>query len=114
MRVRGMRGGPMKPSRRCFPLLLERKGNPLMFEERIARGIALLDKYRPEWRSLISLERLDMYSVEDCVLGQVYGNFGIGLDALKAQQLRDLLPVSAYAFALCDDDLYALNTASFV
>lgn len=41
--------------------------------ERVLRGIALLDERGPkDWRDSIDLERLDMSSPWDCVLGQLY------------------------------------------
>ena len=40
--------------------------------ERIEKGAAWLDKVKPEWRSLIDTETLDMRAGDVCVLGQVF------------------------------------------
>lgn len=54
-----------------------------MFEDRIAKGVALLDQKRPGWENEISLVELDLKDPNDCVLGQVYGSFGTGANDLK-------------------------------
>lgn len=42
-------------------------------EQRVARGIALLDERGPEgWRDRVNLDDLDMINPRRCVLGQVY------------------------------------------
>ena len=47
------------------------------------RGIALLDDYGPiNWRAQIDLDRLDIQSGFACVLGQLYGTYSRGADAL--------------------------------
>jgi hypothetical protein len=40
--------------------------------QRVARGAALLDAQVPNWRDRIDVDRLNMRSGEDCVLGQLY------------------------------------------
>jgi hypothetical protein len=40
--------------------------------ERVERGAAWLDEVKPEWRTLIDAEGLQMYSPQFCVLGQVF------------------------------------------
>ncbi len=37
-----------------------------------------LDRLKPGWASRINTERLDMGSVQQCILGQLYGTFGQG------------------------------------
>jgi hypothetical protein len=49
---------------------------------RAAAGAALLDRHRPGWARRIDLDRLDLASAEDDVLGQLDGSFEEGLDAL--------------------------------
>jgi hypothetical protein len=41
--------------------------------ERVVRGAALLDERMPGWEAKIDLDRLDLNSAWDCVLGQLYG-----------------------------------------
>jgi len=43
-----------------------------MYEEQIARGIAVLNERRPSWRELIDMEQLDVISVMTCPVGQAY------------------------------------------
>ncbi len=40
-------------------------------ERRVARGAAMLDDRWPGWRDLIDWDRLDVASVDDCILGQL-------------------------------------------
>ena len=54
-----------------------------MFEEHVARGIRLLDQVRPGWYNEIDWAGLVMEWPQDCILGQLYGGFGEGVDALK-------------------------------
>lgn len=52
------------------------------------RGIELLDQERPGWRSEINVRFLDMsaafnvVSPEGCILTQLYGTYGRGLERL--------------------------------
>lgn len=50
--------------------------------EWVARGATLLDEKRPGWAGQVSKDRLAMVSCTKCVLGQIYGDFGLGLSAL--------------------------------
>jgi hypothetical protein len=51
-------------------------------QERVARGIALLDAHCPDWPWRVNTDQLDLFSNKRCVLGQLYGNFGKALKAL--------------------------------
>ena len=42
--------------------------------KRVQNGIKLLNQHRPNWRSLVSLDRLEMSKTDDCILGQVFAN----------------------------------------
>lgn len=46
--------------------------------ERVQAGINWLDDHRPDWRSMIDLESLDLANPWACVLGQVAGVLGGG------------------------------------
>jgi hypothetical protein len=48
----------------------------------VARGAALLNERVPGWRERLQLRRLHMEDCEQCVLGQIYGDYVMGLDAL--------------------------------
>jgi hypothetical protein len=49
---------------------------------RIPEGMALLDAYDPDWVSKIDLNILDMYDYNHCILGQLFGDYRTGRDAL--------------------------------
>jgi len=51
-------------------------------EARVARGVALLDKNLPGWRTVVNPDILDMTSDTACVLGQLYGRYISGCSAL--------------------------------
>lgn len=46
-----------------------------IFETRIDAGIKWLDEQRPDWRSRVDLDYLNMGDASDCILGQVFGHF---------------------------------------
>jgi hypothetical protein len=46
-----------------------------MWKEQVDKGVAYLDKERPGWRELIDPDKLNISSLHDCILGQVYGYF---------------------------------------
>ena len=48
-----------------------------------ARGAAYLDNRRPGWHNEIDVDNLDLRSLDACVLGQLYGDWGAGQDALE-------------------------------
>jgi hypothetical protein len=44
-------------------------------EQRVARGVALLDERVPDWRERIDTDRLDMVDGTACVVGQLQRSF---------------------------------------
>lgn len=46
---------------------------------RVAAGAALLDRVRPGWEADIRLDDLNVLDCFACVLGQLYGNYGMGV-----------------------------------
>lgn len=46
--------------------------------ERVQRGAALLDVQHPYWWKKVKASDINMTSDFTCVLGQVYGSFGVG------------------------------------
>jgi hypothetical protein len=55
----------------------------LPLEVRVKEGMRLLDERGPErWWERIDLDTLDVASSCNCVLGQTYGGYGDGVDAL--------------------------------
>ena len=60
----------------------------LTLQERIRYGIALLDAYGPKnWRNritrAITKKRLDLKNPKHCILGEVYGDYFVGLRQLN-------------------------------
>ena len=53
--------------------------------ERVEAGAALLDRKRRSktWRRKIDLKQLNLESCQDCILGQLYGGYSVGLDRLE-------------------------------
>lgn len=82
-----------------------------MIRERVRRGIAMLDNKGPrDWRYKIDLGTLDMISSKRCVLGQVYGFLGYGLNELGMKTLHAWMDdpkwreVCDHGFALLSGD----------
>ena len=53
-----------------------------VLRKRVERGATLLDAEQPGWCKRIDLVTLDMGDTEQCVLGQMYGHYSDGVDAL--------------------------------
>lgn len=51
--------------------------------ERVEKGAALLDQRVPGWDQQIELYRLSIASIYNCILGQLYGDYGYGYRALN-------------------------------
>lgn len=51
-------------------------------KQRIDRGAALLDEKKPGWAGEIDISTLNVDSYFDCVLGQLYGTFALGSEAI--------------------------------
>jgi len=62
-------------------------------QDRIRRGVALLDREVPDWHERVSIDRLNVISDNYCVLGQLFGSYQVGLIAL------DLVGGVAHGFA---------------
>lgn len=50
--------------------------------ERVAAGAAFLNEVLPGWEKKIVLESLDINQWEECILGQLFGDFDKGCDQL--------------------------------
>lgn len=53
-----------------------------MMQDRIKRGLELLDTEARGWENEIDLTILDMGDSDVCILGQLYGTYRDGLEAL--------------------------------
>lgn len=70
------------------------------FLSQVQMGARKLDQENPDWRKKINLARLNIRDLRDCILGQVYGNFGVGYSTLFGR----LSPAEliAHGFAMAD------------
>lgn len=50
--------------------------------EYVLRGVALLDSEVPGWRERIDPDQLFLHDCYQCILGQLFGGFFLGLNAL--------------------------------
>lgn len=50
--------------------------------DRVAAGAAFLDAQRPGWRDRVDATTLSMGSSSRCVLGQLFGDYHVGIEAL--------------------------------
>ena len=73
--------------------------------ERVAAGAAALDEREPGWHERIDLARLATSSCRRCVLGQVFGRFITGREALGTDgaELGDRETI-AFGFAVTGDE----------
>ena len=60
-----------------------------MSDERIEAGIALLDEKVPGWEQHIDIQRLNMGDCKRCILGQLYGDYNIGIKKLEIGLMQD-------------------------
>lgn len=80
-----------------------------MFKENVEKGVHLLNEKCPGWFEKIDLEKLFMQSCDECVLGQLFGNFikGTGILLPGASAIDFGFSISAYNFR--DSDWSALR-----
>jgi hypothetical protein len=84
-----------------------------MYEDRVAKGAALLDRVRPGWAGEVAADRLAMESCDKCVLGQLYGNYWAGFRALLMPPgPRTIYRAGDFGFTL--HDLEQLNDGPYV
>lgn len=55
---------------------------PDTVEEAVSFGIAVLDEHAPGWATGIDVETLYLKDGDRCVLGQLFGDYGVGCDML--------------------------------
>jgi hypothetical protein len=80
------------------------KGEGSMFEDRVAKGAALLDEHRPGWARLVALNRLAMETCDQCILGQVCGDYYDGWKKLLPRLPRKWHRSSDYGFTLAGEE----------
>lgn len=85
--------------------LLRRLAHPLecRYRRRVDRGARLLDAKRPDWYDRVNLLTLDMGSRGYCVVGQLYGNYGLGILAvLRVDGRQHGFNAVSWRFSLLD------------
>jgi hypothetical protein len=60
------------------------------YEERVAKGIALLDEKFPNWAGLIDLERLSIADGSRCVTAQLAQGHGYGASFVQGMEMLGL------------------------
>lgn len=61
--------------------------------ERVESGAKLLDDYASDWYRFVDLGRLDIQSIQNCILGQIFGSFrngtrDLGFEGDRAEEER--------------------------
>lgn len=79
-----------------------RRITPEKVRERVDRGATYLDEVDPEWYQRVDAETLELGDGEQCVLGQMHGEFRLGLGrshliSMSSAPRASLSPV-AYGF----------------
>lgn len=54
--------------------------------EAVTAAIAVLDQHEPHWRDRVNLDQLEQMSHDRCILGQVFGRWSAGLDAIGCNE----------------------------
>lgn len=65
----------------------------------VASAAVRLDARTPAWFHRVDLRTLRMGSLHACVLGQVYGHYGVGLEELYGDDHRTLRRTTRESFA---------------
>ena len=59
--------------------------------KKVVEGVKLLDENFPGWETYINLESLKLENTSQCILGQLYGDYSIGVSNLE-------VPMNIYYF----------------
>lgn len=81
-----------------------------ILKRRVARGAMLLDAKQPGWAPRIDRERLAIKSGFYCVLGQVYGGYWDGIDAMSITGWRYGFVSAATKQQEADEQFQSLDT----
>lgn len=84
-------------------------------QKRVKRGIKFLDKElgRKKWAKKIKLNKLNLGNAATCVIGEIYGDYGDGLDTLnksKAWGRNNGFNLPVVASAASKDDEFRVLT----
>lgn len=84
---------------------LERVNDPTEFGGLIAEEAERLDRLYPGWANRVNLAKLNLWSGDDCVLGQVTGDF---VGAYETVRMDGYSATNAYS----DHELFANDWAA--
>lgn len=73
--------------------------------DRVAKGISMLNAQDPNWRDWVDFETLELSSLGECILGQVFGSWGRGTEALNITGHRSAQTENG--FDLSEDEYYS-------
>lgn len=74
-------------------------------DSRVSAGAKLLDRVEPGWHRRIALDRLAMESCDQCILGQLHGQFWSGfLSVLRPLPSTVLFSAAGFGFTLRDSE----------
>jgi hypothetical protein len=69
---------------------MEQAINYTELDEAAERGAEYLDRIRPRWYNQISVDELIMRNGDGCILGQLYGDYSVGLKYLNDNYPEDV------------------------
>jgi hypothetical protein len=84
-----------------------------MTRESVLAGMVWLDEHAPGWVEKIDLDTLELAHPKMCVLGQVYGDYGAGMDVVfpqpdprswDAEAAEATAAIYGFTTPLCNDD----------
>ena len=91
-------------------------------QERVKLGAHFVEQYRPGWANQINLETFDIRHPDQCILGQLDGDYSLGLNRLVkavpqamhfagSQMGFDTRPLTRFEYFIRYDDRRALEKA---
>lgn len=84
-------------------------------QERVSRGVKLLENYDPLWRDGITREKLELSNLRTCILGQLFGGYSQGCEALFGDDgVEGDEAARAHGFEVEDVDTYPELQAAWV
>lgn len=85
------------------------KGNPCSCSQGANCSLSEKGKVPADWRSKINLDKLDMGNVNNCIIGQLFGDYFKGLNELGVNDYRTSGEKSAYDYGFIGDSNYELG-----
>ena len=68
----------------------QKKWSMNLYTEQVALGKALLNKQKPQWRKKVDFNKLSMNSFSEDILGQIFGDFYVGIRMLGLDHNQEL------------------------